>query len=39
MKDGKPVFTEAILTNGKPENSQLWDIGAQIPLGFHGLRL
>lgn len=35
MKDGKPVFTEAILTNGKPVNSQLWDIGAQIPLGFH----
>ena len=27
---------EAILTNGKADgNSQLWDIGAQIPLGFH----
>lgn len=34
MVDGKPVFKESILKSGKPVNSQMWAIGAQIPLGY-----
>lgn len=32
--DGKPVFKDHILNNGRPVNSQMWDIGAQVPIGF-----
>lgn len=34
MKNGKPVFKEAVLKDKKPVNNQMWDIGAQIPVGF-----
>lgn len=34
MVDGKPVFTEAFLSNDRPVNSQLTDIGAQVRRGF-----
>ena len=30
MVDGKPQFTEEFLTNGKPVNNQLYEIGAQL---------
>ncbi|MBM7069180.1 extracellular solute-binding protein [Actibacterium sp. 188UL27-1] len=30
MVDGKPTFTEEFLTNGRPVNSQLYEIGAQL---------
>ncbi|MCG8334431.1 MAG: extracellular solute-binding protein [Proteobacteria bacterium] len=30
MVNGKPQFTEEFLTNGKPVNNQLYEIGAQI---------
>ncbi|MFD0979185.1 extracellular solute-binding protein [Tropicimonas aquimaris] len=30
MVDGKPQFTEEFLTNGRPVNSQLYEIGAQL---------
>ena len=32
--DGKPTFTEAVLTDGQPVNAQLWEIGAQVPRGY-----
>lgn len=31
---GKPVFKQSMLTSGKPINSQLWAVGAQIPIGY-----
>ncbi len=34
MENGKPTFKQSILNAGKPVNSQLWDAGAQIPIGF-----
>ncbi|WP_418320678.1 DUF3502 domain-containing protein [Piscinibacter sakaiensis] len=34
LKDGKPVFKDAVLKSATPVNSQLWEIGAQIPIGF-----
>ena len=34
MKDGKPVFKDTVLKSATPVNSQLWEIGAQIPIGF-----
>ncbi|MCT8161745.1 sugar ABC transporter permease [Pseudoruegeria sp. SHC-113] len=30
MVDGKPTFTEEFLTNGKPVNNQLYEVGAQL---------
>ncbi len=30
MVDGEPQFTEEMLTNGKPVNNQLYEIGAQL---------
>ncbi len=30
MIDGKPMFTEAVLTSSEPVNSQLWAVGAQL---------
>ncbi len=36
MVDGKPKFTEEFLTNGKPVNNQLYEIGSQLHArGFH----
>jgi putative aldouronate transport system substrate-binding protein len=34
MVNGKPQFTDAVLNSGKAVNQQLWEIGAQIPIGF-----
>jgi putative aldouronate transport system substrate-binding protein len=34
LVDGKPVFKQSLLTGGKSSNSQLWAVGAQIPLGY-----
>ncbi|AHG21895.2 sugar ABC transporter permease [Chania multitudinisentens RB-25] len=34
MKEGKPVFMDSILSSDKPVNNQMYDIGAQIPLGY-----
>jgi putative aldouronate transport system substrate-binding protein len=34
MKDGKPVFKDALLKSGKPVAPQLRNLGAQIPIGF-----
>jgi putative aldouronate transport system substrate-binding protein len=30
MVDGEPTFTEEFLTNGKPVNNQLYEVGAQL---------
>ena len=30
MVDGEPKFTEELLTNGKPVNNQLYQVGAQL---------
>ena len=30
MVDGEPTFTEELLTNGKPVNNQLYQVGAQL---------
>ena len=30
MVDGEPKFTEEVLTNGEPVNSQLWAVGSQL---------
>ncbi len=35
LVDGKAVFTEEFLTNDRPVNSQLTDIGAQVRRGFY----
>ena len=32
--NGKPVFKDRMVKSGKPINSQLWEAGAQIPLGY-----
>lgn len=34
MIDGKPIFKEEVLKGEKSVQAQLWDIGAQIPIGF-----
>ena len=34
MVDGKPTFTEEVLTNSRPVNSQLYAEGAQIQRGY-----
>ncbi len=34
MVDGKPQFTEEVLTSDTPVNAQLWEVGAQVPRGF-----
>ena len=34
LVDGKPIFKKEILGADKPVNQQMWDIGAQIPIGF-----
>ncbi|MEO9276011.1 hypothetical protein ABFY09_14335 [Marinomonas sp. 5E14-1] len=34
MVDGKPTYTQEVLTDSQPVNSQMWSIGAQIPIGF-----
>jgi putative aldouronate transport system substrate-binding protein len=34
LKGGKPIFTDAVLSSPTPVNSQLWEVGAQIPIGF-----
>jgi putative aldouronate transport system substrate-binding protein len=34
MQNGKPTFKPEILNAGKPVNSQMWDIGAHIPIGY-----
>ncbi|GAB3485449.1 extracellular solute-binding protein [Marinomonas epiphytica] len=35
MVDGKAKYTDEVLSSSQPVNSQMWDIGAQIPVGFH----
>ena len=35
MVDGKATYTQEVLTASQPVNSQMWDVGAQIPIGFH----
>jgi putative aldouronate transport system substrate-binding protein len=35
MQNGKPTFTDEVLNSKSPVNSQMWDIGAQIPIGYH----
>ena len=30
MVEGKPQFTEEVLTSGQPVNSQLWEVGSQL---------
>jgi putative aldouronate transport system substrate-binding protein len=35
MVNGKPTFTDTVLSSKSPVNSQMWDIGAQIPIGYH----
>lgn len=34
LVDGQPVFKSSLLNSGKPINSQLWAVGAQIPIGY-----
>ena len=34
MVDGEPTYREEILTNGRPVNSQMYEIGAQIFRGY-----
>lgn len=34
LKGGKPVFKDSVLKSDKPVNNQMYDIGAQIPIGF-----
>lgn len=33
-KNGKAVFKDAVLNNSKSVTTQLWEIGAQLPIGF-----
>jgi len=35
MIDGKPIFKEEVLNGDKSVQAQLWDIGAQVPIGFY----
>jgi putative aldouronate transport system substrate-binding protein len=35
MVGGRPRFTDAVLNSKSAVNSQMWDIGAQIPIGFY----
>ena len=34
LKDGKAIFKDSVLKSATPVNSQLWEVGAQIPIGF-----
>lgn len=34
MKEGKPTFKASILSSDKPVNNQMYDVGAQIPIGY-----
>lgn len=34
LVDGKPIFKEEILKGNKPVNNQLYEIGAQVPIGY-----
>jgi putative aldouronate transport system substrate-binding protein len=34
MKNGKPVFKDSVLKGKTPVLTQMWDVGAQIPVGF-----
>jgi putative aldouronate transport system substrate-binding protein len=34
MKDGKPVYKDEVLKAARAVNSQMYDVGAQIPLGY-----
>ncbi|ANG61404.1 sugar ABC transporter permease [Marinobacterium aestuarii] len=35
LVDGKATYTPEVLGSDKPVNAQMWEIGAQIPVGFH----
>jgi len=35
MVDGKPIFKKEILEADKALNTQMWEMGAQVPRGFH----
>lgn len=35
LVNGKPIFKEEILNGNKPVNNQLYEVGAQIPIGYH----
>jgi putative aldouronate transport system substrate-binding protein len=34
MKNGKPVFSDEVLKGKTPVLTQMWSVGAQIPIGF-----
>ena len=34
MVDGQPIFKEEVVRGEKSAQAQLWDIGAQVPIGF-----
>lgn len=34
MVDGKPKFKEEVLKGNKPVNTQLYEVGAQVPIGY-----
>ncbi|MFD0682850.1 MULTISPECIES: hypothetical protein [unclassified Paenibacillus] len=34
MKDGKPIFKPEVLNGQEPVNMQLWDIDAQLDIGY-----
>lgn len=34
MVDGQPIFKEEVVKGEKSAQAQLWDIGAQVPIGF-----
>ena len=35
VMNNKPIFKKSVLENDTPMNAQMWEIGAQIPRGFH----
>jgi len=35
LVNNKPIFKKSVLENDTPMNAQMWEIGAQIPRGFH----
>ncbi len=35
MVDGQPIFKDEILNGDSSVQAQLWEIGAQVPIGFH----
>ncbi|MFA9439629.1 hypothetical protein ACDA63_08330 [Uliginosibacterium sp. sgz301328] len=34
VKNGKPVYRDSVLKSAQPVNNQMYDVGAQIPIGF-----